>query len=372
MFEEIKKNLGFGMMRLPKIDEEIDYEQVNQMVDYYIENGFNYFDTAHGYHSGKSEIAVGKCLASRHSRDEFILTDKLTDTYFEKEDDIRPFFEKQLETCNVEYFDFYLMHAQNASNFEKFRSCNAYETAFKLKEEGKIRHVGISFHDKAEVLDRILNTYPNIEVVQLQLNYVDWEDESVEAKKCYEVCVKHNKPVLVMEPLKGGNLANLPEDADAILKALNNGSTASYAIRYAASNDNVRVVLSGMSTLEQMKDNVSYMKEFKPLEDKEREAIDKVVEIFKSKSLIPCTACRYCTDGCPMSIRIPDIFACLNKNNLFNDWSDEFYYSTVLTGNGHAKASECIQCGQCEGICPQSLPIIELLQKAAETFEKKS
>ena len=369
VFPEVKKNFAFGLMRLPKKDDEIDYDQVSAMVDYFIGNGFNYFDTAHGYHNGLSEVAVGKCLTSRHDRSEYILTNKLTDVYFGKEEDIRPFFAEQLKTCGVDYFDFYLMHAQNARNFEKFKRCRAYETAFALKEEGKIRHVGISFHDKAKVLDEILKTYPQIEMVQLQLNYVDWDDPSVESRKCYEVCVKHGKPVSVMEPVKGGNLVNLPEEADRILRDLNGGSNASYAIRFAASHENVRVVLSGMSTFEQMEDNVKTMKDFVPLNETEQEAIQKVIAVFRSKDMIPCTACHYCTEGCPMQIRIPDIFACLNKYSTFNDWNQKFYYEEVLTTEGHGKASECLQCGQCEGICPQGLPIISLLQKAAETFE---
>ena len=368
VFDEIKKNFGFGMMRLPKIGDEIDYEQVNKMVDYFIENGFNYFDTAHGYHSGKSEVAIGKCLTSRHSRDEYILTDKLTDIYFDSEADIRPLFEEQLKTCGVEYFDFYLMHSQNATNFKKFKECNAYETAFKLKEEGKIRHVGISFHDRAEVLERILTEYPQIEIVQIQLNYVDWEDHSVESKKCYEVCVKHNKPVIVMEPVKCGNLIQLPEDADKILRDLNGGSNASYAIRFAASHENVRMVLSGMSNLEQLMENVETMRDFKPLSEVELEAIQKVCNIFNSKGMIPCTACHYCTDGCPMSINIPELFACMNKYKVFNEWNQRMYFRS-LTSDGHSKPSECIECGQCEGICPQSLPIIDLLKDVSKTFE---
>lgn len=370
MFEEIKRNFGFGMMRLPKKDDEIDYEQVNEMVDYFIENGFNYFDTAHGYHSGKSEVAIKKCLTSRHSRDEYLLTDKLTSPYFNTQEDIRPFFESQLEACGVDYFDFYLMHAQDATNFKKFKECKAYETAFELKKEGKIRHVGLSFHDRAEVLDMILNTYPDVEVVQIQLNYVDWEDASVESKKCYEVCVKHNKPTIVMEPVKGGNLVNLPEEADKIFKDLNGGSNASYAIRFAASQENVMMVLSGMSDMEQMKDNVNTMKDFMPLNEKELEAVNKVCDIFNSKGMIPCTACHYCTDGCPMQINIPELFACTNKYKVFNDWNQRMYYDS-LTTNGHSKASECIECGQCEGVCPQSLQVISLLKEVANTFETK-
>lgn len=369
MFEEIKKNFGFGMMRLPMKDDDVDYEQVNEMVDLFLKEGFNYFDTAHGYISGKSEIAVGKCLAARHNRSEFILTNKLTEPYFHSQEEIRPFFEKQLLTCGVDYFDIYLMHAQNREIFAKFKERKAYETAMELKKEGKIRHLGISFHDKAEVLDQILAEYPEVEIVQIQLNYVDWEDASVESRKVYEVCEKYGKPVLVMEPVKGGNLAVLPPDAQEVFDKLGDASAASYAIRFAASQPCVRVVLSGMSNLAQMQDNISYMKDFEPLNEAEQKAVDEVCAIFKSKEMIPCTACSYCTDGCPMQIRIPDMFACYNKKKTFNDWNQRMYYSDVLTTGGHAKASECLQCGQCEGICPQGLPIITLLQEVAKEFE---
>ena len=229
------------------------------MVDTFLEQGFNYFDTAHGYLNGKSELALNECLASRHKREEYILTDKLTMPYFNKQEDIRPFFESRLEACGVEYFDFYLMHAQSKDIFAHFKKCHAYETALELKEEGKIRHFGISFHDKAEVLEKILKEYPQIEVVQIQFNYVDYEDPAVESRKCYEVCRRYNKPAIIMEPVKGGNL---PEDARKILDDLHGGSTASYAVRFAASFGGVMMVLSGMSNLEQMKDNLSYMKEF--------------------------------------------------------------------------------------------------------------
>lgn len=213
VFQQIHKNFGFGMMRLPMKDGEVDVEQTNKMVDYFIENGFNYFDTAHGYLNGKSEKAVKTCLSSRHQRDEYILTNKLTGSFFQTNEDIRPFFEEQLENAGVDYFDFYLMHAQNAKEFEKFKRCKAYETALEFKKEGKVKHVGISFHDRAEVLDQILTEYPEIEIVQIQFNYLDYNDLSVQSKLVYEVCEKHDKPVLVMEPVKGGNLVNLPQDA---------------------------------------------------------------------------------------------------------------------------------------------------------------
>ena len=378
-FTEIKKNFGFGCMRLPMVDGEVDMEQFKQMVDLFLEEGFNYFDTAHGYLDGKSELALREGLTSRYPRDRYLLVNKLTSMYFHKEEEIRPFFENQLKWCGVDYFDVYLMHAQNAAEFEKYKKCHAYETALQLKEEGKIRHFGISFHDKAVVLDQILTEYPQVEIVQIQFNYLDYEDPSVEARKVYEVCRKHNKPVLVMEPVKGGSLVKLPEDAQKIFDDLNEEegtqmSNASYAIRYAAGFDGMKVVLSGMSDLQQMKDNLSYMKEFQPLNAKEKEAVAKVVEVFHGLDMIPCTACHYCVDEnhCPKHIRIPDVFACLNSKKAFNDWNMDFFYSSVLTANGSGKASECIGCGGCERVCPQHLEIRKLLGDAAATFEKKA
>lgn len=366
--ENIKKNFGFGCMRLPMNGSEVDTEETCRMVDSFLEAGFNYFDTAHGYIQGKSELALKECLTSRYPRDRYILTDKLTDFYFKKEEDIRPFFESQLQACGVDYFDFYLMHAQNAENYKFFKSCHAYENAFALKKEGKIRHVGISFHDTAEVLDRILTEYPEVEVVQIQFNYLDYDDPAVQSRLCYEVCRKHNKPVLVMEPVKGGSLVNLPEKAKAVLDNLHGGSPASYALRFAAGFPGMMMVLSGMSNMEQMQDNISFMKDFKPLNEEEMEAVKKVQQIFREKDLIPCTACGYCTEGCPKHIPIPDLFAVMNAGMLHHDWNADDY-NEIHTGEGR-KASDCIKCGKCEKACPQHLPIRELLVSVAKEFEK--
>lgn len=369
MFDEVKKNFGFGCMRLPMNGGEIDYAEFNKMIDTFIENGFNYFDTAHGYHSGKSETALRDCLVARYPRDKFILTNKLTQPYFNSEAEVRPFFESQLKICGVDYFDFYLMHAQSKEIFAHFKKCRAYEQALEFKAEGKIKHFGISFHDTADVLDEILSEYPQVEVVQIQLNYVDYDDPAVQSRKCLEVCNKHKKPVIVMEPVKGGNLVNLPDDAKKYFEELGSASTASYAIRFAAGQKGVFMVISGMSDMAQMNDNISYMKDFKPLEEKEMRAVQNVCAVFNGMNLIPCTACRYCTDGCPKNISIPDLFACMNTKKHYHDWNADYYYKEVHTKN-RGKASDCIKCGKCENACPQHLPIRDLLQEVAKEFEK--
>ena len=367
--ENAKKNFGFGCMRLPMNGDEVNLEETKQMVDAFLDAGFNYFDTAHGYIQGKSETALKACLTSRYPRDKYILTNKLSGGFFKTEADIRPLFESQLEACGVDYFDFYLMHSQGEGCYPHYKKCRAYETAFELKKEGKVRHVGISFHDRAEFLEQILTEYPEIEAVQIQFNYVDYDDLAVQSRRCYEVCRKYNKPVLVMEPVKGGNLVNLPEEAKAILENLHGGSPASYAIRFAAGFPGMMMVLSGMSSLRQMQDNISFMRDFKPLNEQEMEAIRQVQEIFKSRNLIPCTACRYCTDGCPQHISIPDLFAIMNTKQIHHDWNADYYYDDVYTGPGR-KASDCLKCGKCEKVCPQHLPIRQLLEDVAKEFEK--
>lgn len=369
MFEKVKKNFGFGCMRLPMLNGEVDYKEFSLMIDKFIESGFNYFDTAHGYLGGKSETAIRDCLSARYPRESFVLTNKLSNPCFSDNSEIIPLFEEQLRCCGVDYFDFYLMHSQNKKSFEKFKQCRAYETALELKAQGRIKHFGLSFHDKAEVLDEILTEYPQIEVVQIQFNYADYEDELVESRKCYEVCRKHNKPIIVMEPVKGGKLASLPDDAQCVFDSLGDASAASYAIRYAAGFDGVFMVLSGMGNMAMMNDNLSYMAEFKPLNETEAKAVETVRTILETRKSIQCTSCRYCVDGCPSGIPISDVFTCLNRFDTWHDWSAGYYYNKY-TQNGN-RASTCIECGACEDICPQHLPIRELLKKAAEQFEKE-
>ena len=358
-FPEIKKNFGFGCMRLPKTGDDIDQAAFCAMIDKFIADGFNYFDTARPYHGGMSEKMLKVCLAQRHDRSEFLLANKLSPTYFDKEEEIRPLIEDQLATCGVAYFDFYLMHAMSAERHQKYLDTRAYEIAQELKAEGKLRHVGMSFHDSAEVLDKILTDRPELEFVQLQFNYVDYNDPKVQSRLCYEVCRKHGKPVLVMEPVKGGTLVNLPE---AALELLPDGSPASYAIRYAAGFEDIIMVLSGMSNMEQMEDNLSYMADFKPLSQQEHEAIDKVRTLYQAQHKIPCTACRYCVDGCPAGIPIPDIFALQNAK------LGKEEYDAAAYGSFPATVTDCVDCGQCESACPQNLKIRDLLKEVEKSF----
>ena len=367
-FPEIHGKLGFGCMRLPMNGDKVDLQQFGAMVDRFLEQGFNYFDTAHVYLGGQSETALRECLTSRYPRSSYILTDKLSGNCFKTEEEIRPLLEQQLEACGVEYFDFLLMHSQHRHNYDKFKACRAYETAFALKAEGKVRHVGISFHDSPEMLDRILTDYPELEVVQIQFNYLDYENPNVQSRAVHEVLERHHKPVLIMEPVKGGTLVELPEDAQKVFDGLQSGSNASYAVRFAAGFPQVAVVLSGMSNLEQIEDNTSFMKEFQPLNEEEQEAVKKVREIYLEQNSIACTGCRYCVDGCPRKILIPDLFHAMNMKKVFRDWDQDERYAELTNENG--KASACIRCGQCERICPQHLPIRDLLQQVAGTFEK--
>ena len=363
-FPEVKGKLGFGYMRLPMIGEDVDLEATCRMVDAFLEAGFNYFDTAHPYIKGKSETAIRDCLAKRYDRSKFILANKLSGFCFEKREEILPMFELQLQQCGVEYFDFYLMHAMNQKYHERFLEMGAYDLARQLKAEGKIRHLGFSFHDSAEVLDRMLTELPDMEFVQLQFNYVDYEDPNVQSRKCYEVCRKHNKPVIVMEPVKGGSLVNLPAEAKALLPG---GSPASYAIRYAAGFEGIFMVLSGMSDQAQMDDNISYMKDFKPLTEDEQNRIAQVRTLYQAQHKIPCTGCRYCVDGCPAGIAIPDLFACLNEKRAEKSEEEKPDPNKTYAAFEN-KADACVGCGQCEAVCPQNLQIRDLLKEVDKAF----
>ena len=369
IFRDKSKKLGFGCMRLPMKDGKVDYEETCKMADSFMAAGFTYFDTAKGYIGKTSEAAVRECVVKRFPRDSFTLADKLTDSYFDSEEGIRGCFEEQLKTCGVDYFDYYLMHSQTKANYGKFQKYRAYEIASELKKEGKIRHLGFSFHDTADFLEQILTDHPEAEFVQIQLNYADYEDSGIQSRKCLEVCKKFGKPVVVMEPVKGGRLVNLPSEADEILRFLGTESNAGYAIRFAASLEPVAMVLSGMSDLSQMEDNIGNMKDFVPFNGEEFEAVSEVAEILKKQSLIPCTGCRYCVEGCPQKILIPDLFADLNGEIQYGDGTGEFYYSDVHTRE-NGKASSCLKCGKCEKICPQHLEIRGLLEKVAAKFEK--
>ena len=357
-FPEIKKNFGFGCMRFPMAGDKVDIPAVQEMVDVFLAAGFNYFDTARPYHGGESEAILKEVLTSRYPRESYLLTNKLSPTCFETEEEILPFFRSQLEKCGVEYFDFYLFHANSAQRHEKFTQTRAYEIVKELKAQGKVRHIGTSFHDSAEVLDQILTQVPEIEVVQLQFNYVDYDDPNVQARECYEVCRKHGKPVLVMEPVKGGSLVNLPPRAMELLE----GSPASYALRYAAGFENIVMVLSGMSSKEQVKDNIRTMGDFKPLNRKELGIVGKVKTLYQAQHKIPCTACRYCVDGCPAGIDIPGIFACMNDKRAEKEGAEEAYAAF------ENKADACLDCGRCERECPQHLHIRELLKEVQEAF----
>ena len=357
-FPEIKKNFGFGLMRLPMIGEEVDTAQTSAMVDAFLEAGFNYFDTAHVYIQGKSEEAVKTCLADRHSRDSFLLANKLTSSCFEKEEEILPLLESQLKICGVEYFDFLLIHCILRKNYGKYTDCRAFEIAQELKAAGKVRHVGFSFHDNAEFLDKVLTEHPEVEFVQLQFNYADWEDPNVESRKCYETCLKHGKPVMVMEPVRGGTLINLPEEALNLM----DHKPANFAIRYCAGFENVVMTLSGMSNMEQMEDNLSFMTDFRPLSEEEHAIIDRVRPLYQAQNRIPCTACRYCTDGCPAGIPIPELFAWVNQARNPKEETEGAY--SDFTPN----ASACIGCGKCEKECPQHLHIRKILKEIHKSF----
>lgn len=347
-------------------DDAVDYAEFSRMIDAFIEAGFNYFDTAHGYLGGKSETALRDCLCARYDREDFVLVNKLSEWYFNTAEDIRPLFESQLELSGVNYFDFYLFHALNRNSYQKHKECKCFETVMQLKEEGKIKHIGMSFHDTADILDMILTEQPCIEVVQLQLNYLDYDDPGVQSKACYDVAVKHGKKVIVMEPVKGGALVNLPKEAAEIFDSLGGGSYASYALRYAASYPEVFMTLSGMGNMDMMSDNIATMGSFKPLTEEEVKATDKAREVIRRVRQIPCTKCNYCAEVCPKNIQISGVFAAYNEYLAARKTRAES--KSLLPVQGGA-AADCVKCGKCESVCPQGIQIREQLEKAAKVFK---
>lgn len=373
-----EKKLGFGLMRLPLLDAadstKIDDKTMSAMVDRYLEAGFHYFDTAVPYHGGgNSEIAFRECVVKRYPRSAYTITDKLSFFIVQKAEELEEFFNGQLERCGVTYFDYYLLHAMNAEYLELAERIGAFDFVQRKKAEGKIKHIGFSFHDTAEVLEKILTRHPEMEYVQLQINYVDWENFEVQSRACYETAVRHGKKVLVMEPVKGGLLVNIPEEAKTIFQeAEPDMSIASWAVRFAASLPNVEMVLSGMSNMEQMKDNLSYMCDFKPLTEHEKDLIETVTDIIVSKESIACTGCRYCVDGCPKKISIPDYFKLMNDVSKFGEPQiarAKQYYKHYTEEQGLGKASDCIKCGKCEQHCPQHLTIRKYLEDTAAVLE---
>lgn len=369
------KKLGFGTMRMPLHNPEdptsVEIEQVCRMVDVFMEQGFTYFDTAYMYHKYESERVVKKALVERYPRESYLLADKLPLSHLKAAEDMPRFFNEQLEKCGVEYFDYYLLHNVSRTYYAVAEKFDAFAFAREKKAEGKIRKLGFSFHADAELLEEILEKHLEVEFVQLQLNYIDWESEYIQSRKCYELCRRYGKEVIVMEPVKGGTLANVPEKAEKLMKSVRPElSAASWAIRFAAGLDGVIMVLSGMSNMEQMLDNLSYMKAFKPLNAQELDVVRQASEIIQSSIAVACTACRYCVEGCPKQLAIPEYFSLYNQQKLFGAKSNAGgYYGNYL--GRHGRAGDCIGCRRCEKICPQHLPIAELMKEVSATFDKQ-
>ena len=371
------KKLGFGLMRMPLLDPDddarVDIEQVMRMVDIFIGKGFTYFDTAIMYNGFASQRVAKAAIVDRYPRDSFTLATKLHSAFFNSLEDRDRIFNEQLEQTGAGYFDYYLLHGVESGNYPKYEQFDCFRWLLEKKAQGLVRHAGFSFHDTPELLDQILTKYPEMEFVQMQLNYLDWESEWIQSRAVYETAVKHGKPVIVMEPVKGGTLAKVPAEAESLLKAAAPElSVPSWAIRFAASQDNVMMVLSGMSSVEQMLDNTGYMEDFIPLTPEEIALTHRAAEIINAQIAVPCTGCSYCTDGCPMSIPIPKYFSLYNEDMREDleekGWTINFSNYGKLAET-HGKAADCVECGQCEEVCPQHLPITDLMKKVSEHFD---
>ncbi len=366
--------LGFGLMRLPMNGEEIDMEHTCKMVDAYMEKGFTYFDTAYVYIGGKSEVALKEAVVDRYPRESFQTASKLPLWMCENKEDMERVFQESLDRAGLEYYDYYLLHAMNKERFDHAEKIGAWEFLHEKKAEGKVKNMGFSFHDSSPVLAEALEKHAHeTDFIQLQINYVDWDSESVESKTCYDLAIKYDLPIIIMEPVKGGSLAVLPESAQAVLNEIDNkASASSWAVRYCASFDNIVTVLSGMSNIEQIEDNISYMQNFVPLTSDEQKAIEKVVEIYNAIPTIPCTKCKYCVDDCPQKIDIPELFDVMNFHKKFNAQEDKpkntWGYENA-TSEGKGKAGDCIACGMCEGLCPQHIEIINELKAISELYD---
>lgn len=363
--------LGFGLMRLPEKDGKVDITRVSEMVDAYMKAGMNYFDTAYVYHGGNSEKAIKEALVKRYPRESFMLATKLPAWCMKNEADRDRIFNEQCERCGVDYFDLYLLHSiEDGSNGDAYERLDCFNWGLQKKAEGKIRHFGFSFHGSPAYLIKILDAHPEIEFVQIQLNYADWKNPVVRSGELYEILHSRNIPMIIMEPVKGGTLASLTPELEAMYRAVRpEASIASWALRFVGSLPGVMTILSGMSTEEQMADNIGTFSHFEPLSAEEKKLVKKVTAIMLNVPQIGCTSCRYCTPGCPMSISIPDVFRAVNTMSLYGDvFRPKNFYSGIV-GQGHGRASDCIGCGQCESVCPQHLPIIDLLKDASAKLD---
>lgn len=363
--------LGFGLMRLPEKDEVIDHEQLCKMVDAYMASGFNYFDTAYIYHGGKSETAAREALVKRYPRESFTLADKLPAWCIKEEADIEKILNDQLDRLGTDYIDYYLLHSvEDGNNYDTYEKYDCFSWGLQKKAEGKIKHFGFSYHGSPELLVKVLDAHPEVEFVQIQLNYADWNNPVVRSGELYNILNDRNIPIIVMEPVKGGTLANLTPNLEEKFKAVRpDDSAASWALRYVASLPGVKSILSGMSNEEQMNDNIKTFVGFEPLTAEEETVVNEVRDLMLSTNLIACTSCRYCTDGCPMGISIPDVFRAVNTLRLYPEdvFRPKMFYQGLSERT--AKASECVECGQCEGVCPQHLSIVDYLKEAAAAFE---